>query len=42
MRKVFYGIVLQFATQMTGVSAIQYYAKYVYPNFPFTRIELTE
>jgi len=26
LRKVFYGIVLQFSVQMTGVSAIQYYA----------------
>lgn len=27
LRKVFYGVVLQFSVQMTGVSAIQYYAK---------------
>lgn len=27
LRKVFYGIALQFSVQMTGVSAIQYYAK---------------
>ena len=26
MRKVFFGIILQFSVQMTGVSAIQYYA----------------
>jgi len=26
IRKVMFGIILQFATQMTGVSAIQYYA----------------
>ena len=26
LRKFFYGIVLQFSVQMTGVSAIQYYA----------------
>jgi hypothetical protein len=28
-RKVMYGVILQFSVQMTGVSAIQYYAKYV-------------
>jgi hypothetical protein len=27
LRRVFYGVVLQFAVQMTGVSAIQYYAE---------------
>lgn len=26
LRKVIYGIILQFSVQMTGVSAIQYYA----------------
>lgn len=30
MRKVLYGIILQFSVQMTGVSAIQYYAPYAH------------
>jgi hypothetical protein len=37
MRKVFYGIVLQFSVQMTGVSAIQYYANDVYTSVGFAK-----
>jgi len=35
LRKVFYGIILQFSVQMTGVSAIQYYAGQVYTSVGF-------
>ncbi|OWZ49870.1 glucose transporter [Cryptococcus neoformans 125.91] len=36
MRKVLYGIILQFSVQMTGVSAIQYYAPTVYASVGFS------
>ncbi|ODN86318.1 glucose transporter [Cryptococcus wingfieldii CBS 7118] len=36
MRKVLYGIILQFSVQMTGVSAIQYYAPSVYASVGFS------
>jgi len=35
LRKVLYGIILQFSVQMTGVSAIQYYAGQVYESVGF-------
>ncbi|WVF70918.1 hypothetical protein IAT40_005713 [Kwoniella sp. CBS 6097] len=35
-RKVLYGIILQFSVQMTGVSAIQYYAASVYKSVGFS------
>nr|XP_018267441.1 glucose transporter [Kwoniella dejecticola CBS 10117]OBR89599.1 glucose transporter [Kwoniella dejecticola CBS 10117] len=37
MRKVLYGIILQFSVQMTGVSAIQYYAATVYKSVGFSQ-----
>lgn len=37
LRKVFYGVVLQFSVQMTGVSAIQYYANDVYTSVGFAK-----
>ncbi|ORX38169.1 general substrate transporter [Kockovaella imperatae] len=37
LRKVFYGVVLQFSVQMTGVSAIQYYANTVYSSVGFAK-----
>ncbi|WVR04202.1 hypothetical protein IAU60_001202 [Kwoniella sp. DSM 27419] len=36
LRKTMYGIILQFSVQMTGVSAIQYYAASVYQSVGFT------
>nr|XP_018263395.1 glucose transporter [Kwoniella dejecticola CBS 10117]OBR85553.1 glucose transporter [Kwoniella dejecticola CBS 10117] len=36
LRKVLYGIILQFSVQMTGVSAIQYYAPSVYKSVGFS------
>ncbi|WVQ97251.1 hypothetical protein IAU59_004362 [Kwoniella sp. CBS 9459] len=35
-RKVLYGVILQFSVQMTGVSAIQYYAASVYKSVGFS------
>ncbi|WWC86547.1 uncharacterized protein L201_001424 [Kwoniella dendrophila CBS 6074] len=37
LRKVLYGIILQFSVQMTGVSAIQYYAATVYKSVGFSQ-----
>lgn len=37
LRKVMYGVILQFSVQMTGVSAIQYYAAQVYTSVGFTK-----
>ena len=37
LRKVLYGIALQFSVQMTGVSAIQYYAGQVYSAVGFEK-----
>ncbi|KAK8850309.1 hypothetical protein IAR55_004226 [Kwoniella newhampshirensis] len=36
LRKTMYGIILQFSVQMTGVSAIQYYAPTVYASVGFS------